>query len=178
VSGREAGRRRRRGPARLARAWPALVLAVLAAGCVLGPRELDRPPGFAVVFGRIDLTGFAAAGAILDLHREGGGYDRELAADKWAAREFAITLPPGRYVIQRVKTVDDRRGGGSDLPWMLDVAFEVRAPVVYVGTLRLATRRPPRLDVEVADELDRALPAVRARYRGIGEPVRALFEPA
>ena len=59
---------------------------------------------------------------------------------------------------------------------MFDVG---REPAVYVGTLRLRSSLGERVDVVVADEYDATVPALRARYPEIGEPVaRSLFRPA
>lgn len=157
------------------------LLSLTMAGCALvRPGPLEVPPGYRVVLGRIDLSRFEAKEAFLEIVRDDGGIWLDLRVGE-GQQDFAITLPPGRYRISRVRLVEDRQTSRNHTILYLQVTFEVGPePAVYVGTLRLRSALGgQRLDVDVADDYDRAVPVLRARQPGIPETVaRSLFRPA
>lgn len=150
-------------------------------GCAaLAPAPLEVPPGHRVVLGRIDLSQFGAQEALLEIDREGGGFRLDLPVGL-GQRDLAITLPPGRYRILRVRLVNDRQTSPTHPLLEAGIAFEVGPePAVYVGTLRLfSDLAARRVAFTVADEYDETVPRLRARHPGIGEPIaRSLFHPA
>jgi hypothetical protein len=164
------------------RGWvAALVLgAIVSTGCaVFGKAPLDVPPGHRVVLGEVFTGGFEWPNVVLDIARDGGGYRHELSID--AARvPFLITLPPGRYQITRLR-LNESGQTFANAPWFqVGVVFDVEAPAVYVGTIRIErVVFGPRLRVEVRDEYDRTVPALRAQYPGLPSTVeRALARPS
>jgi hypothetical protein len=161
------------GPGRRAALRGLLALAL--AGCgVLGPRKLDVPPGQRVAIGRVDLTRFDVEEVILFLTRDDGVFGDQMNAR--GLQDFVVTLPPGRYEIRKLHTVNDRLSIPDHASRRVQVSFEIPdSPVVYLGTLRLSTRIPPFVESAVIDEFDRTVPRFRARYPDLPEPVRSLF---
>ena len=154
--------------------------AIVATGCAaFRDAPLDVPPGHQVVVGEVYISGFSMPHVVLDIARDDGSYRHELAVDSIHS-PFAITLPPGRYQVTRLRIND----GGQPFPdeaWFrIGVAFDVGDAAVYVGTLDLERVVFARqLRVAVTDRYERTLPEIRARYpglppvivRGIGRPV-------
>jgi hypothetical protein len=164
------------------RGWlAALVLgAIVSTGCaVFRKAPLDVPPGHRLVLGEVFTGGFDWPHVVLDIARDGGGYQHELPVD--AARvPFLITLPPGRYQITGLRVAESGRLF-PDPPWFrVGVVFDVEAPAVYVGTIRIERLTFARqLRVEVRDEYDRTVPALRAQHPGLPSTVeRALARPS
>ena len=157
-----------------------LVGALLVAGCSAFRREpLEVPPGHRVVLGEVVITGFANPRVVLDFSREDGSYQEQLPVD--AARSpFVITLPPGRYLINRLRVNDQGRTGPESTDFRLAVTFDVGDPAVYVGTLaieRVSFLR--QLRVSVQDDYESAVPAIRARYPELPPNItRSLMRPA
>jgi hypothetical protein len=180
---READRRggRRAAGARLApRAWGSLVLLVaglaLGAGCA-GVRRpaLDPPPGHRTVLGRFDLSRFEVRHGLVEIVRDDGTFT-EFVPVSWDRSEFAITLPPGRYLVTRLRAFQDGRTFPNDAVWDLGLTFDVGAEAaVYIGTLRVAPGAGRRLRIDVIDEYDDTVRRLRSRYADIPDAVlRAL----
>jgi hypothetical protein len=175
-------RGRRRCWAGAGRGWlAALVLAAtVATGCAAFRRgPLDVPPGHQVVLGEVWTGGFDWPQIVLDVARDGGGYQHELAIDATRA-PFVMTLPPGRYQITRLRV---NEGGRlfPDAPWFqVGVVFDVGAGAVYVGTIQIERLTFARqLRVVVRDDYDRTVPAFRARYPELPATIdRSLARPA
>ncbi len=174
-------------PGRLAGwAWrgPLAVLAagmLLAAGCSVFRREpLDVPPGHQAVMGEVVVMGFGAPPhVVLDIAREDGAFRHELPIDL-ARSPFLITLPPGRYLVQRLR-INESGPSFPEEPWFqVGAEFSVGQTAVYVGTLQLERVVFARkLRVTVQDEFDRLVPELRARYPELPPVVgRALMRPA
>lgn len=142
--------------------------ALLVAGCGAFRREpLDVPPGHDVVVGEIVVSGFANPHMVLDLAREDGNFEQELPVDT-VRSSFVITLPPGRYLISRLRVNEQGRTGPETTSFRLVVTFDVGGPAVYVGTLQIERVVFLRqLRVTVKDEYDVAVPSIRARYPGL-----------
>ncbi len=154
--------------------------AFLAAACGLArPAILDLPPGQRVVLGRIDLRLYPASEILLDIARDDGTFQYELYVGL-GPHDFAIGLPPGRYIVHEVRRVDQREGLPQDPIRYLAVVFDVGAdPAGYVGTLQLISTGGSRVRAAVVDDYATTVPALRARYRDIpAEVVRSLFRPA
>ena len=175
---------RRRRPWRVdrGRGWLAvLVLTIIVApGCAAFRRApLDVPPGHRVVLGEVWTGGFDWPQVVLDIVRDGGGYQHELPVDA-TRTPFVITLPPGRYQITRLRI---NEGGRllPDTPWFqVGVVFDVGAPAVYVGTIQIErVTFSPRLRVVVRDDHERTVPALRGRYPELPSTIeRSLARPA
>ncbi|HZS34566.1 MAG TPA: hypothetical protein VFC42_14480 [Methylomirabilota bacterium] len=171
-AGRVVDRRRR-----ARRAVALAVAAAIAGGCAaLGAGPLDIPPGHRVVLGGLDLSRFDAPEALLEVIREDGTFRRDVRVDP-AQRAFVTTLPPGRYRVARLRVVDSAQTSPDVIAYDLRLGFDVAAaPTVYIGTLRVIREFATRVRVEVLDEYDRTVPALRARHRDIPVPVeRALM---
>jgi hypothetical protein len=150
-----------------------------AAGCAALGGTLEVPPGHRVVLGGIDLRRFREVEAVLEIVRSDEAYRHDLRVGP-APGAFAFTLPPGRYRVARVRLLESRRALPEQPAFDLDVGFEVAAaaPAVYIGTLRLVRDFGPRVQAEVVDEYERAVPALRARHPEIGDGVaRSLMRP-
>ena len=169
-------------PARRARGGLVLLMVVLvgsAAACASVRRPaLDPPPGHRAVLGRLDLSRFEVREGLLEIARDDGTFTEFVRAD-WGRAEFAITLPPGRYLVTRLRAFPDGRKFPNDVVWDVGLAFDVGAePAVYVGTLRMSPLTGRRLRVEVVDEYDDTVQRLRARYADIPDVVtRALAVP-
>jgi hypothetical protein len=153
------------------------VALVAAAGCGARRAPLDVPPGHRVVLGEVDISGFGEPQVVLDIAREDGSFRHELAVD--ARRSpFAITLPPGRYQVTRLRLNEIGRTLPDEAVFPMRVAFEVgEAAAVYVGRLRIERVVFAReLRVTVLDDYERAIPVFRARHPGLPPVVaRALM---
>jgi hypothetical protein len=149
------------------------------AGCAALGGRVDVPPGHRIVVGAVDLTRFEDAEALLDIVRADRTYQQSVRVSP-VQRRFVVTLPPGFYRITRIVLLDSGVATPNQVAYDLPVAFEVGdAPTVYVGTLRIIRDFDSRVRVEVLDEYDRTVPALRARHPEIREPVaRALMRPA
>jgi hypothetical protein len=157
-----------------------LVLAGWAlAGCAALGGRLEVPPGHRVVLGAVDLTRFEQTEALLDIVRADRTF-REAVRVSPTQRRFVVTLPPGAYRIARIVVLDSGAATPNRIAYDLPVTFEVGdAPTVYVGTLRVIRDFDSRVRVEVLDEYDRTVPALRAQHPEIRDPVaRALMRPA
>jgi hypothetical protein len=175
-------RARDRLPARRARGGLVLLMAVVvcsAAACA-GMRRpaLDPPPGHRAVLGRLDLSRFEVRDGMIEIVRDDGTFTESVRAG-WGRAEFAITLPPGRYLVTRLRAFQDGREFPNDVVWDVGLAFDVGAePAVYIGTVRVNPLTGRRLQVEVVDEYDDTVQRLRARYADIPDVVtRALAVP-
>jgi hypothetical protein len=152
---------------------------MVASGCAAFRREpLDVPPGQQVVLGEVFIAGFSQPHVVLDISREDGSYQHELAVD--ATRSpFVITLPPGRYRIARLRINESGQAFPEEAWFRIGVVFDVGNTAVYLGTLlleRIAFAR--QLRVVVKDEYERILPELRARYPELPPVVgRAIMRP-
>jgi hypothetical protein len=149
-----------------------LALAGTPAGCAaFGPSDLDVPPGQRVVLGRLDVADFETPVAVVEIVKEDGTFGQELHAGPGRG-EFAITLPPGRYRVVRVRGMKERSVAPSDALWPLRGAFEVGSePATYIGTLRLASRLGSAPRVSVVDEYEDTLRVLRGLYRDLPSAV-------
>jgi hypothetical protein len=152
---------------------------LLVAGCGAFRREpIDVPPGQQVVLGEIYLRGFNTASWILDITREGGTFDQTLSVD--AGRSpFAITLPPGRYLIKRLHLNEMGRTGPETTDYYFTVTFDVGDQAVYVGTLQIErVTFLGQVRVTVQDDFESSIPEIRARHPGLpSEITRSLARP-
>jgi hypothetical protein len=131
-----------------------------------------------VVLGEVFIAGFSQPHVVLDISREDGSYQHELAVD--ATRSpFVITLPPGRYRIARLRINESGQAFPEEAWFRIGVVFDVGNTAVYLGTLlleRIAFAR--QLRVVVKDEYERILPELRARYPELPPVVgRAIMRP-
>jgi hypothetical protein len=153
--------------------------ALVATGCAAfreGPLEV--PPGHRVVVGEVFISGFDMPHVVLDIARDDGTYRHELAVDSIRS-PFAITLPPGRYLVTRLRLNDLGQMIPDEIWFRIGIAFDVGDAAVYVGTLgieRVSFDRQTR--VMVKDEYERTLPEIRARIPGLPSViVRAIGRP-
>lgn len=162
------GRRGRAGPCEVAGGWGlgllALVLGGLA-GCAAVHRPvLDPAPGHHVVLGRLDLSRFEVPEGILEIVREDGTFEEAVRAGE-LRREFALTLPPGRYRVVRLRAFRDGRAVPTQAVWDLEATFEVGgAPAVYVGTLEVTAAPGSRPRLRVLDQYADTLGVLRGQY--------------
>jgi hypothetical protein len=157
-----------------------LVLLLLVAGCGLGrPVPLDLLPGHRAVLARFEVTGFDASSVVLAVVREDGTYGVEVPVSP-GGTDVALSLPPGSFVIPRLRVVQDRQSVSNVPIRYLAVAFSVGpAPATYIGTLRIRGWFGEAVRLEVRDDYDRTVPVLRARYADIPETVeRALMRAA
>jgi hypothetical protein len=171
--------------ARLPQGAPGRCLAALALGLAVAPgcgiarrAPLDVPPGHRLVLGEIALAGFSEPRWALDIAREDGSFRHELPVD-FSRSPFVITLPPGRYLVTRLRVNDIGRNFPDEVTFPLRASFEVAdAAAVYVGRLeieRVAFARQLRLTVR--DDYERAVPEFRARYPDLPPTIaRALMQ--
>ena len=85
----------------------AVVVALLrwrlaADGCGVLRAAARRAPGPPPVLGEVSIPGFGEPRVVLDIAREDGTFRHELPVDA-AQSPFVITLPPGRYLITRLR---------------------------------------------------------------------------
>jgi hypothetical protein len=139
--------------------------ALLVAGCgAFRSGPIDVPPGHRIVLGEVRLTGFPTTHVILDLAREDGSFQEQLVIDAQRS-PFVITLPPGHYLINNLRINDMGRTGPETTNFRIAVAFDVDAPAVYTGTLRIERVSFLReLRITVDDEYETAVPAMRERH--------------
>ena len=162
-------------------ALAAVALSIVVAGCAMFRREpFEVPPGHQAVLGGIVVTGFGVPPhVVLDIVREDGTFRHELPVD--AVRSpFVITVPPGRYLVQRLR-INETGPSFPEEPWFrVGTEFTVGDTAVYVGTLELERVVFNRqLRVTVQDEYERAVPALRTQYPELPAVVgRALMRPA
>jgi hypothetical protein len=158
-----------------------VAVAIATAGCSMFRREpLDVPPGHQAVLGEIVVAGFGVPPhVVLDIAREDGSFRHELPVD--AVRStFVITLPPGRYQVQRLR-INESGPAFPEEPWFrVGAEFTVGDTAVYVGTLaleRVVFNR--QLRVTVQDDYERALPVLRTQFPELPSVIgRALMRPA
>jgi hypothetical protein len=159
----------------------ALLIAALAAfGCAaLGPVPFDVAPGQRAVLGRVDLGGFEVPEGVLEIVKEDRSFDYALPI-RLGQRDFAISLPPGRYRVLGLRATKDRDSTPNDNVWPLRLTFEVGPePAVYIGTLRLASRFGRDVRVSIVDEYDDTVRVLSRFYTGLPEPVaHRLLQPA
>lgn len=167
-----------RGRARRARLGALLLAGALAACGGLGAR-LEVPPGQRLILGGADLTRLDELGGLLEIVRDDGlvRLDLSLRREQTA---FVATLPPGVYRLVRFRVTDSpqvrRASRAFDLRGRLEVGA---AAAVYVGTLRLLPDGFAGIRLEVTDDYERTVAALRARYRDLPPTVaRALVRPA
>ena len=157
------------------------VVGLLATGCaMLGPTSLEVLAGQRVVLGRVDLALLAAASEIVvDVVRVDGGYATQFYVGH-GAWEFALALPPGRYLIPSIRIASQRAPLPQEPTRSISVTFDVGdAPAVYIGTLRLTSGLGTRVETTVIDEYASTVPALRGHYSNIpAEVARALMRPA
>jgi hypothetical protein len=149
-----------------------------AGGCaVLGGGRLDFPQGYHMVMGATDLRALQEPQGILVIEREDGAVRYDLPVDRGPA-PFVIPLPPGRYRVQRLRVTDSGPMSRDQMTYELPGTFEVSAPAVYVGTLRLERDRFATVHLVVIDDFDRTVSRLRAQYPEIPAGVtRALVRP-
>jgi hypothetical protein len=170
---RAVARSRRRGFVAL------LTVALAAGGCAAFRAEpLDVPPGHRVVLGEISISGFGETHVTLDIAREDGTFRHELPIDA-ALSPFVITLPPGWYQITRLRLNESGRIMREEMVFPLRIEFQVGDAAVYVGTLQIDRITFGRqLGVQIRDEYDRTIPALRARRPDLPSVVvRGLARP-
>ena len=156
-----------------------VVWLLIAVGCAaLRPLSLDVPPGHRAVLGRLDVTGLGLSEGILELVKEDRTFEDTIHVSLgW--REFAIALPPGRYLVTRLRAFKDSRFY-PDLPlWDLKLAFDVGLePAVYIGTLRFGARAGRSMSIQVLDEYEDTLRTLRTRYSDLpATAARSLLQP-
>jgi hypothetical protein len=154
------------------------MVTVAGAGCGALRPKLDVPPGHRVVLGEVSIAGFGEPRVALDVVREDGSFRRDILVDL-SRTPFAITLPPGRYRITRLRLNEMGRNFPDEMLFYLQVSFDVGdAAAVYVGRLlieRVVFDR--RLRVTVQDDYDRAVPEFRALYPELPSTIaRALMQ--
>jgi hypothetical protein len=162
-------------------ALAAVAVAIATAGCgILGRQPLDVPPGHQAVMGEVVVAGFGVPPhVVLEIAREDGSFRHELPVD--AVRSpFVITLPPGRYQVQRLR-INENGPAFPEEPWFrVGAEFTVGDTAVYVGTLtleRVVFDRQVRVTVQ--DEYERTLSVLRREYPELPSPVgRAIMRPA
>jgi hypothetical protein len=175
-----AGRRVR--PARRGPGGAVLLLALLAAtgaACAAARRPaLDPPPGHRAVLGRLDLSRFEVGEGALDIVRDDGTFSESVRAG-WSRPDFAIALPPGRYLVTSLRAFPDKRRFPNEAVWDVGLRFDVGAEAaVYIGTIRVNSLQGRRLRVDVVDEYDDTVRILRARYADIPDAVaRGLVSP-
>jgi hypothetical protein len=154
-----------------------LALAAGLAGC--GGLRLEVPPGHRVVVGGVDLARLDELGGLLEIVRDDGVVRLDLPLQR-EQTTFLTTLPPGRYRLVRLRVTDSPQVSRIPPVSELRGAFEVGdEPAVYVGTLRFTRDRFAGLRLEVTDDYERTIDALRARYRELPRVVaRALVRPA
>lgn len=166
------GRARRAG-------WAAFVLAGMLVACGGLAARLEVPPGQRLVLGGADLADLDELGGLLEIVREDGlvRLDLPLQRDQTA---FVLTLPPGRYRLARFRATDSPQVRRAPRAFELRGWLEVGdAAAVYVGTLRLRRDGFAGVRLEVADDYERTMAALRVRYRDLPPNVaRALVRPA
>jgi hypothetical protein len=159
----------------------AVLLGVLAAaGCAAFRREpFEVPPGHQAVLGAVFISGFSQPHVVLDIAREDGSYQAELAVDA-VRSEFLITLPRGRYQVTRLRINESGQTLPDEAWFRIGATFEVGDAAAYVGTLALERVVFARqLRVMVHDDYERTVPAIRARYPELPPAiVRAIMRPA
>jgi hypothetical protein len=157
-----------------------LVLWLTTAGCGLArPAPLDVPPGQRVVVGRVDFAATDIAQGFLEVLREDRTFESALPVVRGTS-DFAITLPPGRYRIARMRGAKDGPTVPNQMVWDLKpLVFEVgEDPAIYIGTLRFSLAFG-QLRVFVVDEFDETLQVVRRWHPDLPAPVvRSLASPA
>ncbi|HSE94794.1 MAG TPA: hypothetical protein VLD61_02830 [Methylomirabilota bacterium] len=157
-----------------------LVLVLLVAGCGLGrPVPLDLLPGHRAVLARFEVTGFDASPVVLAVVREDGTYGTEVPVSP-GGTDVALSLPPGYFRIPRLRVIQDRLSTPNAPVRYLAVGFSVGLePATYIGTLRIQGRFGEQVQLEVRDDYERTVPALRGRYTDIPEQVeRALMRAA
>ena len=153
------------------------VVAVLLAGCaMLRPAELEVLSGQHVVLGKVDVAQLDASVIIVDVVRVDGGFALQFYVGRGPA-EFALALPPGRYLIPSIRIAEQRITLPDQPTRPISVTFDVGdEPAVYIGTLRLATTVGTRVDAAVIDEYAPTVAALRRLYSNIPTAVsRALM---
>jgi hypothetical protein len=147
---------------------------------MLRREPLEVPPGHLAVLGEIVVAGFGVPPhVVLDIAREDGSFRHELPID--AVRStFVITLPPGRYLVQRLRINESGPSFPEEAWFQIGAEFTVGDTAVYVGTLELERVVFNRqLRVTVQDEYERAVAALRTQYPELPPVVgRALMRPA
>lgn len=142
----------------------ALALGALAGCAAVRRPALDPPPGHHVVVGRLDLSRFEVPEGILEIVREDGTFEEAVRAGE-LRREFALTLPPGRYRVLRLRAFRDGRVVPTQAVWDLEATFEVGgAPAVYVGTLEVTAAPGSRPRLRVLDQYADTLGVLRGQY--------------
>ena len=158
-----------------------VALAIASAGCAMFRREpLEVPPGHQAVMGGVVVAGFGAPPhVVLEIAREDGAFRHELPVD--AVRStFVITLPPGRYQVQRLRINENGASFPEETWFRVGTEFTVGDTAVYVGRLELERVVFNRqLRVTIQDEYERAVPELRTQYPELPPVVgRALMRPA
>jgi hypothetical protein len=160
-----------------------VLLAVLLAGaggaCAAARRPaLDPPPGHRAVLGRLDLSRFEVDEGSLEIVRDDGTFSESVRAG-WSRPDFAIALPPGRYLVTSLRAFADKREFPNEAVWDVGLRFDVGAePAVYIGTIRVSPLPGRRLRLDVVDEYDETVRVLRARYADIPDAVaRGLVTP-
>ena len=155
--------------------------ATLIPGCSMFRREpLEVPPGHQAVMGEIVVTGFGVPPhVVLDIVREDASFRHELPIDA-VRSSFVITLPPGRYLVQRLRINENGPSFPEEAWFRVGTEFTVGDTAVYVGTLaleRVVFNR--QLRVAVQDEYERTLATLRTQYPELPSVVgRGLMRPA
>lgn len=147
------------------RAGLLLLGGLLAAGCaVFQPAMLEVAPGHRPVLGRVELTGFVPPAGVVDIQKVDGTFGHELAIGL-ARSEFAIGLPPGTYRVVALHASRTQRNVSNETIFPLGLTFEVGPEAAtYIGTLRIEAEFGDRVRVQVKDEYEDTLGALRARY--------------
>ena len=173
----------KRGVGTSLRRWLLLLAfgTALMPGCAAFRREpLEVPPGHQAVMGEIVIAGFGVPPhVVLEIAREDGSFRHELPVD--AARStFVITLPPGRYVVQRLRINESGATFPEEAWFRIGAEFTVGDTAVYVGTLELERVVFNRqLRVTIQDDYERAVATLRTQYPELPPVVgRGLMRPA
>jgi len=147
-------------------------------GCaVLRPVPLDVPPGQHAVLGRLDLSGLGVPEGTIEIVREDRTFEDAIHVGP-GQRDFAVSLPPGRYLVWRLRAFRDQRRFANVSIWDLQLAFDVGSDAaVYIGTLRVV-RLGERVRVDVLDEYDDTLRVLRRQHPDLPATIpRSLLRP-
>jgi hypothetical protein len=145
---------------------------------MLRPAELEVLSGQRVVLGKVDVALQDASEIIVDVVQLDGGWAVQFYVGRGPS-EFALALPPGRYLIPSIRIAEQRFTLPQEPTRPISVTFDVGdEPAVYIGTLRLVTTAGTHVRAVVIDEYAPTVAALRRLYSNIPTAVsRALMRP-